>query len=146
MSRPVYTTLAEVKAQLPLDFITQALDDASSGTIDPALWQAIAENAARQVDARLGKRYAVPFDPDNLEAVVAESSLTFVLETLYLRRGFGTAETNPFLQKANEARKELAAIGNGTTPLTPEKVRPRPSVSVVSEPARTTSSAGSLSV
>ena len=69
----------------------------------------------------------------------------FVLETLYLRRGFGTEETNPFLNSARAARKELTAIGNGEMPLTPEAERPRKSVSIVTEPARTSSAFGNLS-
>jgi hypothetical protein len=145
MSRPVYTTLDQVKAKLPIEFITQALDDDGDAVIDADVWTAVAEEAADQVDERLGMRYAVPFDPANLSAKVRSSSLMFVLETLYLRRGFGTEETNPFLNSARAARKELTAIGNGDMPLTPEAERPRKSVSTVTEPARSSSKAGNLS-
>lgn len=145
MPRVVYTTLDQVKAKLPMDFIIGALDDDKDGLIDDELWTAVSEDAADQVDARLGKRYAVPFDPDALEPIVKSSSLMFVLETLYQRRGFGTDESNPFLASARAARKELNQIGDGEVPLTPEQKRPRKSVAAVTEPARTSSQRGNLS-
>lgn len=143
--RPIYTTLDQVTAKLPADFILQALDDDKDGIIDPSVWQAVAADAADQVDDRLGQRYTVPFNPDNLSAKVRAASLMFVLETLYLRRGLGTEETNPFLNSARAARKELAAIGSGEVPLSPEAKRPHASVSTVTEPARTSSAFGRLS-
>lgn len=145
MSRSVYTTLDQVKAKLPHDFIVEALDDDKDGEIDADVWAAVAEDAADQVDDRLGQRYTVPFDPENLSAKVRASSLLFVLETLHLRRGLGTEENNPYLNSARAARKELSAIGNGETPLSPEAERPRKSVSAVTEPARTSSAGGFLS-
>lgn len=143
--RPVYTTLPQVTAKLPADFILQALDDDKDGIIDPSVWQAVAEDAADQVDDRLGQRYTVPFDPENLSAKVRAASLMFVLETLHLRRGLGTEETNPFLNSARAARKELAAIGNGEVPLSPEARQPYHSVATVTEPARSASRRGNLS-
>jgi phage gp36-like protein len=145
MPRPVYTTLAQIAAKLPADFILQALDDDKDGIIDPAVWQAVAEDAADQVDDRLGQRYPVPFDPENLSAKVRAASLMFVLETLHIRRGLGTEETNPFLNSARAARKELSAIGSGEVPLSPEAKRPHKSVATVTEPARTSSASGHLS-
>lgn len=142
---PIYTTLDQVKAKLPHAFIVQALDDDGDDVIDAEVWQAVAADAADQVDDRLGQRYAVPFDPADLPAKVRASALLFVLETLHLRRGFGTEETNPFLNSARAARKELSAIGSGEMPLTPEAQKPHQSVTVISEPARTTSRHGHLS-
>lgn len=145
MSRPVYTTLAQVKAKLPYDFIVEALDDNKDGMMDDEVWTAVAADAADQVDARLGMRYTTPLDPAALPAVANAASLLFVLETLYQRRGYGTEETNPFLVSARAASKELAAIGNGDTPLTPQAQKPRQSVCAISEPARTSSAHGNLS-
>ena len=145
MPRVVYTTLFEIKAKLPYDFIVEALDDDKDGLMDEDVLTAVLEDAANQVDARLGKRYAVPFDPAALEPIIASSSLMFVLETLYLRRGLGTDDKNPFMASARAARSELNEIGNGAVPLTPEKNRPRRSVSVVTEPARTSSARRNLS-
>lgn len=142
MSRVVYTTLAQVTAKLPMDFIVQALDDDRDGAIDTAVWEAVVEGAADDVDGKLGMRYATPFDPSALPAIVKSSSLLFVLETLYQRRGFGAEETNPFLVPARAARKDLTEIGNGEKPLTPQAERPRASVAVITEPASTHSAAG----
>ena len=149
MARVTYTTLDQVKSKLPHDFVTDALDDNKDGMIDTEVWQSVAEDAAQQVDARLGKRYAVPFDPKKIEAVVADASLIFILETLYLRRGYGIGygehANNPFISKADAARKELAAIGNGDTPLTPSAQQPQPSAMTFTDPARTSSRHGSIS-
>jgi hypothetical protein len=145
MPRIVYTSQEQAKAKVPEAFLVEALDDDRDGMIDDDVWTAVAEEAADQVDARLGQRYAVPFPADAIPAPARHASLLFVLETLYLRRGFGTEENNPFLNSARAARKELEAIGSGQKPLTPESQKPRPSVAVFTEPARTTSSAGHLS-
>lgn len=144
MPRPLYTTLAQVTAKLPNDFIVQALDDDKDGLIDEDVWAAVAADAADQVDDRLGQRYSVPFDPANLSAKVRASSLMFVLESLYLRRGFGTEDTNPFINSARAARRELSAIGNGEVPLTPDAVKPNRTVMAVTEPARSSSAGGYL--
>jgi phage gp36-like protein len=145
MARPVYTTLEQVKAKLPFDFLVEALDDDKDGVLDAEVWTAVAEDAADQVDARLGKRYTVPFDPAALEPIVKSSALIFVLETLYQRRGYGSETDNPYLVSARAARKELNQIGDGDVPLTPVMKRPNRSVAVISEPARTSSASGNLS-
>lgn len=145
MSRPTYTTLAQIKAKLPHEFVVEALDDDKDGVMDEDVLAAVLEDAASQVDARLGQRYAVPFDPDDLPAIVSSSSLMFVLETLYQRRGYGTEENNPFLASARAARRKLEEIGMGTGQLTPGAQRPRPSVAVFGEPSKTTSANGNLS-
>lgn len=145
MSRPAYTFIEQVSAKLPAEFLAEALDDDKDGFVDMDVWDNVAAEAADQVDARLGKRYQVPFDPEALEPLVRSASLLFVLESLYLRRGFGTPENNPFLTSATAARKELEDIGNGVSALTPTARKPLPSVTTVTEPARTSSGRGFLS-
>lgn len=145
MSRSTYTTLDQIKAKLPHDFVVEALDDDGDGELDEAVLTLVLEDAATQVDARLGQRYAVPFDTADLPAIVTSASLTFVLETLYLRRGHGTEEKNPFLAAANQTRKKLEEIGMGKGQLTPEAQRPKKSVAVFTEPSKTTSANGNLS-
>lgn len=145
MSRPVYTSLPQIKAKLPHDFVVEALDDDGDGEIDAAVLELVLETAADDVDGRLGQRYAVPFDTDALPAIVSSASLILVLETLYLRRGFGNAETNPFFTSAADTRKKLDKIGNGEGQLTPEAKRPKASVAVYGEPSKTTSGNGNLS-
>jgi phage gp36-like protein len=138
-----YTTLAEVHAKLPAQFVLEALDDSGSGELDEEVWESVSNGAAREVDGFLAMRYEVPFTAP-LPAVVVTAALIFVMESLYDRRGL-TGEKNPYLLRANEQRKKLEAIGAGKLPLTPERVKTRPSVSTVTEPARTSSSNGHLS-
>lgn len=139
----LYTTLAQVSAKLPTQFLTEALDDDRDSEIDPAVWEAVADGAAREVDGFLAMKYSVPFMGD-LPAVVITASLYFVMETLYDRRGF-TGEKNPYMARAEAERKKLREIGSGALPLTPLILKQTPSVSVVSEPARTSSAFGNLS-
>lgn len=143
MSRILYTTIDQVRAKLPQDFVIEALDDDGDGIIDDAVWEAVAGDAADQVDARLGQRYTVPFSLEDLPATAKTASLIFVCETLFQRRGHGTEEDNPFLIQARNARMELGKIGAGEKPLTATAKRPTPSVAFFKEPARTNS--GSLS-
>lgn len=145
MSRPVYTAETDVLARMPLSLFTECLDDDGDGLRDAAVWLAVAEDAARTVDGYLGQRYAVPFDPANAPATVFQASLLFVLETLYLRRGKGTEETNPWLVPARAMRRKLEAIGTGEQALTPASIKPRPSVATFTEPARTSSRHGHTS-
>ena len=142
MANP-YTTLDQVTAKLPLQFVTEALDDDGDGLLDAEVWEAVADGAARDVDGLLAMRYDVPFTAP-LPAVVVTASLCFVMESLYDRRGL-TGEKNPYLKRAEDERKKLRDIGSGKLPLTPERVKKTPSVSVVTEPARTSSKHGHLS-
>ncbi len=139
----LYTTLAQVSAKLPAQFVTEALDDDRDGQADAAVWEAVADGAAREVDGFLAMRFSVPFTGD-VPAVVSSASLIFVMETLYDRRGF-TGEKNPYSERADAQRKTLRDIGDGKLPLTPTIVKKTPSVSVVTEPARTSSAFGNLS-
>jgi len=138
-----YTTLAQVYAKLPSNFVLEALDDDRDGELDSSVWDAVAEGAAREVDGLLAMRYPTPFAGD-LPAVVVNASLYFVLETLYERRGH-TGENNPYQKRADDERKNLRDIGAGKLPLTPSTVKKTPSVSAVTEPARTSSASGNLS-
>jgi len=138
-----YTTLEQVYAKLPAQFVLEALDDDADGVLDEEVWESVSDGAAREVDGFLAMRYDVPFQP-TLPAVVVTASLYFVLETLYDRRGI-TGEKNPYMKRADEQRTKLKQIGAGKLPLTPDRVKKTPSVSTVTEPARTSSAYGNLS-
>ena len=140
---PAYTTLSQVTAKLPLDFVTEALDDDRDGVIDAGVWEAVSNGAGEEVDGFLAMRYPTPFT-EPFPAIVTTASLYFVMETLYDRRGI-TGEKNPYLTRAEAERKKLRDIGNGDTPLTPVFVKQTPSVSAVTEPARTSSASGYMS-
>ena len=146
MARPLYFTLDEIAAKVPSDLLVEALDDNADGQIDQPVWAKVAAASCNEVDGILGQRYSTPFAaaPDT-PALVAAAARLFCWETLYLRRGKGDAATNPFLTLADSMRAKLDVIAAGKEPLTPTTVRPRPSVSAVSEPARTSSHFGNLS-
>lgn len=145
MPRPLYITLSEVKAKLPADLVLEALDDNADGQIDSPVWDSIAEAACNEVDASVGQRYTTPFAalPDT-PVLIRTAALLFVCEMLYLRRGKGDKDTNPFLARADAMRQKLDLVADGKQPLTPTTERPRQSVSVITEPARTSSAAGHL--
>lgn len=138
-----YTSLSQVFAKLPEQFVIEALDDDRDGELDEDVWEAVADGASREVDGFLAMKYSVPFTGD-LPAVVVTASLYFVMETLYDRRSF-TGEKNPYMARAEAERKKLRDIGNGDLPLMPTIVKKTPSVSVVAEQAKTSSAFGSLS-
>jgi len=146
MPRITYTSIDQIKSKLPFDFMVDSLDDNRDGMIDDDVWQAVAEDAAVTIDGQLGQRYAVPFDISDLPAIVRDASKTLILETLYIRRGYADREKNPFRDAADRIRKTLAAIGNGDIPLTPDSIKPLPSVMAITGQARTASATGRMSV
>lgn len=140
---PAYTSLDQVHAKLPAQFVREALDDDLDGFADEAVWTAVSEGAAREVDGFLGMKYTVPFTAP-LPAIIVTAALYLVMETLYDRRGL-TGEKNPYFERAEAERKKLRAIGNGEMPLTPNIVKQNRTVAAVTERARTSSASGSLS-
>ncbi|MEI6606034.1 MAG: phage protein Gp36 family protein [Verrucomicrobiota bacterium] len=146
MARPLYFTLDEISAKVPAALLLEALDDNADGQIDQPVWAKVAAASCNEVDGILGQSYSVPFAaaPDT-PALVAAAARLFCWETLYLRRGKGDKDTNPFLTLADAMRAKLDAIVAGKEPLTPSSIRPSPSVTAVTEPARTSSHFGNLS-
>lgn len=141
-----YITQADITPDLPPDFLLAAIDDDNDGTADPDLWDAIATRSSEAVDAILSGRFTTPFPPSATPPIVKEATRIFALETLYRRRGYHEADTNPFLRLANSLRQRLEDIANGIQPLIPGIEKKGGSVSTVTEPARTSSPSGRLSV
>ena len=135
-----YILQSDLEGAVPPDFLVQALDDNRDGVIDA--WDAVSAQACEAVDGVLGIRFAVPFSP--APAVVKRAARVFALELVYLRRGV-KGDDNPWTAQADDIRKQLKAIAAGEMPLGPTINRQQPSVSVVTEPARTSSAAGHLS-
>lgn len=130
-----YLASTDLHGLLPPAFVAEALDDDRDGSADSGVWDAVEEDAAGQIDSRLGGRYSVPFTAP-LPAVVVEAAKVFACELLYQRRGM-SGEANPWTARANAMRKRLEAIGDGSQPLTPTTTKVRPPVSVISTPAVT---------
>jgi phage gp36-like protein len=135
MSAP-YTTMAQVTAKIPPQFLLEALDDDGDGQADPGLFNQVVANVATEIEGALGQRYAVPFD-NPLPAVVASAALTLACYGIYARRV--TEEMNPFAKLAKETRDKLAAIAKGEQSLQPFKDPAQPSATAITEPARTSS-------
>ncbi len=136
----MYIALTDLEGSVPPDFLVQALDDDRDGVIDA--WDAVCDQACEAVDGVLGSRFSVPFSP--VPAVVKRAARVFALEIVYLRRGI-KGEDNPWTAQADDIRKQLTAISEGKTPLGPSIERAQPSVSVVTEPAKTSSANNHLS-
>lgn len=137
----MYVELSDLEAEIPPTFLTEALDDDGDGVIDA--WTTVQASACRAVDAALGGRFAVPF-PEPYPNVVKEAAVIFAAEKCYTRRGHHDKE-NPFTARADALRRDLRAIGGGEQPLSPTIERQKPSVSIITEPARTHSASGRMS-
>lgn len=130
----MYVELTDLQAVIPSQFLTEALDDDNDGVIDA--WTAVQSAACRAVDAILGTRFSVPFaDPP---AIVREAAFQFAAEACYTRRGV-EFDKNPFGKSASTIRSDLRAIAKGEAPLDPTIERQKPSVSIITSPARTAS-------
>lgn len=129
-----YVEFPAMRARIPPEFLTQALDDDGDGEIDA--WEAVAADACSEIDGVLGARYTVPF-PAPYPALVVRAARVFAAELCYLRRG---VMEHPYAKLAEQLREELAEVAAGERPLGPENERAQPSGSVIAEPARTYSS------
>lgn len=141
---PAYIIMATLVAEVPPQFITQALDDNGDGTADAGLFDQIVANAQAEVDGILGQRYTVPFQ-NPVPAIVVDATTKLVAERLYSRRGLD-GEKNPWSKKASDVRALLKTIAKGEVPLTPAAAREKPSASAITEPARTSSARGRASI
>lgn len=138
-----YHTRQSIAADVPAEFLLEALDDDRDGVEDAGLYDQIAANASEAVDAYIGARYPTPWS-GTVPALLSRASRVFCLETLYTRRGYSedTDPPNPWHGLAEGLRARLGRIADGTEPLIVDESGP--SIDVVSEPARTTSSSGKL--
>lgn len=141
---PAYIIMATLVAEVPPQFVTQALDDNGDGVADAGLFDQVVANAQAEVDGILGQRYTVPFQ-NPVPALVVDATTKLVAERLYSRRGLD-GDKNPWAKKASEIRAILKAIAKGEMPLTPSATREKPSASAITEPARTSSSRGRAAI
>ena len=141
MAHP-YHTRASVVAELPPQFLLEALDDDGDGIEDDGLYEAVAAAASEAVDAYLAARVPVPLGSPS--ALASQASRVFALESLYARRGYSkdSDPPNPWYPRAQELRRRLERIASGEEPY--EVDRSGPSVDTITEPSRTTSRAGRM--
>jgi phage gp36-like protein len=131
-----YVDLTFLKAALPTNDLTQALDDNGDGAIDNDVWTAIQTKVQTEIDGTLGQRYATPFPDAAIPPVVKQAAYVLAIEAIYDRRNL-LNEKSPERINAKNIRAKLSAIADGKEPLTPGVERARPSGSVIAEPSRT---------
>jgi phage gp36-like protein len=119
-----YVQFSQLTAEIPLKFLTDALDDDADGVIDAGLWDTVSAAVDLEINGTLGKRYTVPF-PDPAPAFVSQAAFILACFKVYGRRV--SEEQNPFSDQAKMVRTQLAAIGKGE----------EPSASLISEHSKT---------
>jgi len=149
-----YITFAQVVAGLPAGITGQLLDDTGAGTPDMDIWQQIVAAVGQEIDGKIGQRYALPL-PDPLPQILLNAGFVLAAELLYQRKGF-FGDSNPWFDRATAIRGTagqqggqpglLDKIAAGELPLSPDLNRKRPSASVITEPTRTHSATGRLSI
>lgn len=147
-----YVTLTQIRAALPQEITHRLIDDTGAGVPDSENWNAIAEAVGREIDGKIGQRYATPL-PEPVPAIVANAAFVLAAELLYQRRGF-YGEKNPWAVRAQGIRGTLGvpggqaglldAIASGDSPLTVASQRAIPTAVAITEPARSVSRAGRL--
>lgn len=137
-----YHSRASVAAELPPEFLIEALDDNGDNEEDAGLYDEVAAAASEAVDAYLGARTSVPLAAPS--ALAVQASRVFALESLYARRGYSekTDPPNPWHARAEALRTRLARIAAGEEPY--EVDRSGPAIDTVTEPSRTTSRSGRM--
>jgi phage gp36-like protein len=140
----MYITKEKLYAVIPRQLVGQALNDDGVGGEDAGAWESVAEAVQTAIDGPLSQRYAVPFS-GTLPPLVTQAALVLAAETIYLRRGI-SGDNNPWTARANAIREDLAAVASGEKPLGPQWDRESPSVSTITETAKTYAESGRLMI
>jgi len=135
--------MSDVNARIPGPYLVQALDDNGDGVADNDVWLGVKNAVETEINGTLGQRFKTPFI-NPVPAIVLDSARVLACDMLYKRRGIADKE-NPWSKQAADFRARLADIVAGKQPLTPDLNRAQPSVSVVSEKSKTTSSQAKIS-
>lgn len=140
-----YHTRSAINAEVPAEFLLEALDDDRDGVEDDGVYDQLAASASAEVDAYLGGRFNVPFSAPAIPALAETASRVFCLESLYQRRGYTnkTDPPNPWAARAAELRARLSRIAAGEEPLRPDPAQGG-AVQTITEPSRTTSQRGRM--
>lgn len=97
----------ELADGLPPEQIVQALDDNRDGEADAEVWERVRSGA----EARIGDCFGGP-PPAKFAQACAYARKVFLLEVLYVRRGFA-GSANPYSAKATDAERRLRALAGG---------------------------------
>lgn len=140
-----YLELTDLRGMIPARHLLEALDDDNDGVEDEGIFDLVRTDAQQAVDGPLSGRFAVPFSGE-LPALVRLAAKIFACEIIYKRRGVED-EKNPFRSQARDLRDTLAAIGESKRPAPSDFPSvAKPGAILITEPARTHSAAGRLSI
>jgi phage gp36-like protein len=124
------------------DFFASALDDDRDGIEDVGLADAVMEKSSEEVDGYLS-RYSPPLT--NPPALVKAAAVAFAGFEVYRRAGHEKSPENPFAEDRAYYRKQLEAIARGELNLGAlDQAAGGGKVAIISEPAKTHSTAGDL--
>ncbi len=97
----------DLKGEIPLAMIVEALDDNGDGQADADAWADVLAGADERIADCFGGSV-----PERHAAAVPHARKMFCCEIIYRRRGF-TGERNPFERQAGAAEKRLRALSAG---------------------------------
>lgn len=116
----------DLLGDMPLELLTQALDDDGDGVADESAWVAVSASAEERLRTAFGGDV-----PAKHAQAAAYARKLFLLVTLYNRRGL-TAEANPYTTAANRAEERLYKLSSGEVSVDGGNTEP----SFIGEPAK----------
>lgn len=123
----MYSTLNDIKSQLPEEVLIQLTDDNALGTVDEEKVNQAIANADAEIDGYCSVKYRVPLDP--VPAIIKRISAHLTIYDLYSRR----VEVMPEVRAENRKSsiKHLENISRGIVKLgeLAEVVQPQPAQS-----------------
>ena len=122
----------DLLGEMPLDLLTQALDDDGDGLADAAAWASVCASA----EERLRNAFGGDVPAKHAQAAAYARKL-FLLVLLYNRRGH-TAEANPYTSAANRAEDRLPRLASGEDSTDGGDVEP----AFIGEPAKVSGTRG----
>jgi phage gp36-like protein len=100
-----YCTLDDIKKQLPESVITSLTDDAMTGSVDEAVVAEAIADADAEIDAWVGGRYTLPFNP--VPDVIRKVSTDIAIYNLFSRR-----DTDPPEVRKDRYRNSIKLLEN----------------------------------
>lgn len=127
-------TIAELAGDMPVQKMTESLDDDGDGFADEEAFEGVLSSANERAAAIFGGEV-----PPQYAVAAGHAVRVFVLDLLYRRRG-AADEANPWARQAEKEEERLRALASGT-----EAIDASSDGVVISKPARIYSTAGVMS-
>jgi hypothetical protein len=127
---------------VPPQFILQALDDNGDGVEDDGAFDVLTARACGAVDAICSSLFTVPF-ASPFPVLIGQAAQTFAAKLLYQRRGI-ESDKNPFTKEAKDVTDKLTRICRKDEPVPADFPTSSPSVTAITDRAKTVSTGGFL--